>query len=201
MYFCLLFVFLLPCVMFQPPKVMNFNRSVMGINAETGFRFAHFDVHVTGALQHFTLQFEQANIVKIIWKYFHLRELPVICSNTEGYWCRNDIRGFIVLPSVLWLCFMQLYRLTNAKQTTVIIDSWCNSWFYSLYSNYDNSGRTNDVNTIYLSTAVHAALSIKKVWSCQFVCKVVPCSFLSVIIGFDAGERKMETLSLEEQNN
>lgn len=44
---------------------MNFNLSVKGINAETCFRFAHFDVHVIGALQHITLQFEQANTVKI----------------------------------------------------------------------------------------------------------------------------------------
>lgn len=38
-------------------------------------------------------------------------------------------------------------------------------WFYSLYSNHDNSGSTNDVSTIYLCKAVYvAALSINKVW-------------------------------------
>lgn len=34
---------------------MNLNISVMGINAETCIRFAHFDVHVIGALRHITL--------------------------------------------------------------------------------------------------------------------------------------------------
>lgn len=46
--------------MFQPSKFMNLNIAGMGTDTETCIRFAHFNVHVIGALQHITLQFEKS---------------------------------------------------------------------------------------------------------------------------------------------